>query len=498
MSLLISRADVPAAVTVCVAVILLTLGVGLFLWWVRSQHPRRSDPVHALTPVGSLRLALCAITIAAAAALLTSNAARIVYNCDPLTRVVMNSKETQISAVVRLVNDPQPMHPGASSGRYGVNARVEKFRGPDGESSSSIMLYITGKGWSDLSRGDVVQVSGRINSTFRGDPPFVGTLRANDPRVIERPGGWLAWARVTRRALSRATMGLSDQGKALVPGMSVGDDRAMSRDLKQAMRSSSLTHLTAVSGSHIAILLAVVVSVTPGTRRLRAGVTTAVLLIILALVGPEPSVLRSVSTASVGVAGLVLGRTGQGISALSAIVTVVILVDPWAAQSLGFALSVAATLGVLGPSTALLRWMKTRVRDDTVTGKIMRRILAVVAIPLTCQIMVLPILLLLSDTVSIWSVMANVAVAPAVAPATVLSMATALTAPEFPQLAHLLAQAAQIFTGWIAGVARWMNDLPGAHWAIPGRSLTVLAVYAVVVMGTLWVHVRSRGMIAVS
>lgn len=33
-----------------------------------------------------------------------------------------------------------------------------------------------------------------------------------------------------------------------MPGMAIGDDRLLERDLREAMLTSSLTHLTAVSG----------------------------------------------------------------------------------------------------------------------------------------------------------------------------------------------------------------------------------------------------------
>jgi len=128
--------------------------------------------------------------------------------------------------------------------------------------------------------------------------------------------------------------------------MAIGDDRGMPADLSDAMKKTSLTHLTAVSGSHIVIVLATVTLVVPARKPLRLGATILVLTTILTLVGPDPSVVRSVCVAAVASLGLILGREGQSIAALCAVVIATLLIDPWAARSYGFALSTLAALAV--------------------------------------------------------------------------------------------------------------------------------------------------------
>ncbi|MDN3309355.1 hypothetical protein QWJ90_00235 [Microbacterium oryzae] len=46
--------------------------------------------------------------------------------------------------------------------------------------------------------------------------------------------------------------GLPEPGAGLLPGLAVGDDRGVSDDLDAAMKTSSLSHLTAVSGDTVA------------------------------------------------------------------------------------------------------------------------------------------------------------------------------------------------------------------------------------------------------
>ena len=84
--------------------------------------------------------------------------------------------------------------------------------------------------------------------------------------------------------------------------------------------------------------------------------------------------MRSVCVASVAALGLILGREGQAIAALGAVVMGTLLIDPWASRSYGFALSALAALAVVGPAAAIVRSTKRRIRGDTRIGRILRRL----------------------------------------------------------------------------------------------------------------------------
>ena len=90
-----------------------------------------------------------------------------------------------------------------------------------------------------------------------------------------------------------------------------------------------------------------------------------------------------------------------------------LLLDPWLALSLGFALSALATAGILllAPPwrDALMRWLP-------------RWLAEAVAVPLAAQLVCTPVVAAISDQVSLVAVVANMAVAPLVGPATVLGL----------------------------------------------------------------------------
>ena len=213
-------------------------------------------------------------------------------------------------------------------------------------------------------------------------------------------------------------------------------------------------------------------------RSARLGATILVLGTILILVGPDPSVVRSVCVAAVAALGLILGREGQSIAALCAVVIATLLIDPWSSRSYGFALSALAALAVVGPSAALVRRCRRRIRGDTRAGKILRRLVEMVCVPAFAELATAPLIVSLSGNVPVWGIAANVIAEPAVPVATVAGLAGALISPLSMRVASACAVVASWATAWIAGAARMCASLPGTGVHVPGGSSTVLGVYA--------------------
>lgn len=447
------------------------VALGCAASYARSQRNRKA-PRHALTPPRSVRLGLALLLACVACALAVGSTARRQYDAAPARR-----DSGPIHARVVLQTDPAPASSGFSATRSS-RARLEAVSVGEEWHASNATALVRAPGWRDAARGDVYEVWGSLDATFAADAPSVGTIRVRRAQLIERPGGLSAWMRSTHRAFAHACAPLPRDARSLVPGMAIGDDRAMPADLSDAMKKTSLTHLTAVSGSHIVIVLATVTLIVPARKPLRLGATILVLGTILILVGPDPSVVRSVCVAAVATLGLILGREGQSVAALCAVVIATLLIDPWSSRSYGFALSALAALAVVGPSAALVRRCRRRIRGDTRAGKMLRRLVEMVCVPAFAELATAPLIVSLSGNVPVWGIAANVIAEPAVPVATVAGLAGALISPLNMRVASACAVVASWATAWIAGAARMCASLPGTGVHVPGGSSTVLGVYA--------------------
>ena len=457
---------------------------GFFIVAAASTHSLRSTPRvggrHQLTPAGSIRSALLALAAAGLAALAVGGLARAsLQSCEAneaATRGALITLNGRVDA------DPKSSHGSFGQTKEHVNITILSV-GKEERPSPPVRLMLRIPGGHELYRGDIVRVRGLIDPTFPGALPYAGSM-STTPALLERPGGLVGITRRFRLHLERAVEGLDEQGRALVPGMAIGNDRAMSEELEEAFRASSLSHLTAVSGSHMAIVLSSVTLLLPRSRRARILGALTVLVLLVMVVGPTPAVMRAAVTSTAGILGQALSRGGQGLAALSLTVLVIVLLDPWAARDFGFALSVCATFAVVVPAAACQRWGKKHLKIESRVGLLFNRLFELVCVSAWCQIMTIPILLLLDPALPVYSLAANIGAAPAVAPATLLSLGAALAAPFSLPAAQALALLASYATAWIAKTALVFSSLPGAR-SEPKNLLGVVVIALVLGVGVL-------------
>lgn len=336
-----------------------------------------------------------------------------------------------------------------------------------------------------LDLGSTVRAAG---TTKRTDPPRRSVLLVFASRGVEVVRGppWpLALAADTRTAFVERAATLPSPGGDLLPGLAVGDTRAVSTELDQAMKTSSLSHLTAVSGANCALVVGIAFGIAalggaPRWGRVASGV--AALAAFVVLVTPEPSVIRAAAMATIAMLAVLLGRTGAGIGVLSLAVTLLLAGDPWLAASLGFALSAAATAGLLVLSrplaTSLSRWMP-------------RALALALSVPLAAQLACGPLLVLIAPQIPVYGVIANLLAAPAAPAATVVGLIACLIA-AVPWLATPFMWIGWVAAAWISATATTFANLPfaSAPWAegVVGALALATAGGAIV-----WLLQRPRG-----
>ena len=126
------------------------------------------------------------------------------------------------------------------------------------------------------------------------------------PLVVKPPPPGLRLVEQVRAGLRRAVADRQPEPRALVPAL-LGDTSSLDGSLAQDFQSTGLTHLTAVSGANLTLLLAFLLTVARwvGVRAWWLRVLgLAGVIIFVALCRTEPSVLRAAAM------GWLLGRAG--------------------------------------------------------------------------------------------------------------------------------------------------------------------------------------------
>ncbi|HZK32200.1 MAG TPA: ComEC/Rec2 family competence protein, partial [Corynebacterium sp.] len=313
-------------------------------------------------------------------------------------------------------------------------------------------------------------------SSTPGLTPVVGNaeILATAP-----PTGWAATAAHIKETFAAAVRAaVAGEHRGLIPGMVLGDTSLQDAVARDLYVDTGLSHLSAVSGSNVtivttaAIMLCRALGIGP---RLQTGVAALALLGFVALVGTEPSVLRAAVTGLVGLAAVLGSAHMEPVHALCLAVIVLVAVDPDLAVSWGFALSVAATAGIV-----VLTPLLTRPLARTRLPLLVVRSLAV---SLAADIVTAPLIALMAGEVSLVAVIANVLVSPVTAPVTVLGLIAAALALLPGPGAGLLLQVIAPLTWWIHASAETLTALPVV--TVPADPLWVILGYGWVIAALL-------------
>jgi competence protein ComEC len=329
--------------------------------------------------------------------------------------------------------------------------------------------------------GDRLTVSGGVERSDRGDalggePATV--LRR--PRIVSRSPSrsWLLRASETVRAAvrQRALDTLPPERAGLLVGIALGDTSLEPAELDRAFTTAGLTHLTAVSGQNLAVVLAAGLGIAVAFRARRpllAGLGVALVALFALLTRWEPSVLRASAMAILALLGVATGRGPGGRRALCLGAMLLLLANPALVSSLGFRLSVAATAGVLwlGPTATQI-----------LPGRLPHVVRSAIGISLGAQAGATPVLALAFGQISMAGLAANLVAVPVATAPMLLGVVAAAAAVIGPlgAIATLACRLADPFLAALVAIAEHTSSLPAASLSLsgPARLLPVLVVLA--------------------
>ena len=263
-----------------------------------------------------------------------------------------------------------------------------------------------------------------------------------------------------RRELLRTAAKMPKSEAALFLGLVIGDDRAQPVAMRDAFRAAGLSHLVAVSGQNVAFVLVVV---SPLIRRLRTWwqfvATLGILSWFVVLTRIEPSVLRAVTMAGLAAFGFARGREISPLRILSFAIIGLIAIDPMLAWSIGFAMSIAATAGLVVLTPQIAKLLKRRgLRNWCIQP---------LATTLGAQLGVMPISALVFHNGPVLGIFANLLAVPVAGLIMLVGLPLGLVAAALPEALTRIAMWPMLlavrWVWWVAAVTQraalgqWLN-----------------------------------------
>jgi competence protein ComEC len=368
-------------------------------------------------------------------------------------------------------------------GTFGWTGAIRsKFVFPVGGPSSGIrassLVWLEGRGRPPrLPWGQQVEVDGTITA-LRGSfgsylrrRGYAATLQVDGIRDRGPPTNPLRRAANSlRSSLRRSVSRIFPRKEAgLLMGLALGDTSGLDRGVEEDFRATGLSHLTAVSGENLVLFLAPILGVAGfvgAGRRARFVIGLGAVGFFVLLTGAEPSVLRAAAMSGLTLLGVFLGRPRSPPAILGGAALVLLARDPTLVHSVGFQLSVAATVGMALLAQPFAARLSALPRPLALAG----------GTTLAAQFGVMPVLLFYFQVFPLVSFPANLLAFPTVGPGMLLGLVAGGLEVVWHPVAIVMASLARLPIGYLEWLAHNLARSPIPSITSPGGQLATLTV----------------------
>jgi competence protein ComEC len=313
------------------------------------------------------------------------------------------------------------------------------------------------------------------------------TSRISALRLVEAPADPFGIAERLRGAADSALARVLPEPMAgLASGILVGRRDRVSREVTDSFTTTGLSHVVAISGWNICLVGAVIgglLSAAGLSRRSRSVAIVVALGCFTLLAGTGASVVRAAFMGGVALIARETGRPGSAVAALGLAVWMLLLLDPSMVTDVGFQLSVTATAGLLWWGSRL-----TRRLAGAAPNRPRRWLAESLGVSLAAQAATLPLVLLHFGRLSLVSPIANLIIAPLVAPAMLVGSVALVAGLAVGAGLPFMVGAPFALLGWLVlgamvAVSGVLAQVPMASLALPPAIGMLVAIGTALAVG---------------
>lgn len=339
-------------------------------------------------------------------------------------------------------------------------------------------LSIKAVGLADAQRGDRLRIYGKLYKTRGSSQAAISFARA---QVLTHPSNRLNTIRLDFAAGVRNAVPEPQASFGL--GLLVGQKTSLPKQITDSLSAVGLTHIIAVSGYNLTIIVEFARSRLGKRSKYQAAVWAVVLMaLFVGITGFSASIIRAVIVSMLGLSAWYYGRTVRPMVLILLTASATALwYPPYVWSDIGWYLSFLAFFGVLVLAPLIVRARRLAGQQTKTLGMLITESVA-------AQFMTIPIIMFVFHRFSIIGLLANIIVVPLVPLAMLAVLIAGVAGGLAPALAGWFGVPAQLMLSYMLQIAsylaRWQHAV--AQQAIDAK--TMLAMYGVLLIASaiLW------------
>lgn len=380
-------------------------------------------------------------------------------------------------------------------GKYTVCAETFFFENYEKEIEGRVLVSVDRL--PEYSYGDMVKITGSLKTPVEFEDfsyrdylsrfNIFSVMYSPRIQVLETSQGNLFYAKIFdwKRGLEdRINRIYPEPNSSFLAGLLIGARRSIPESVMSDFNITGLTHIIAISGYNITIIIVFIMGMLRFLPRKIAFYIAIVGIIVFTIfVGASAAVVRA---AIMGILGLIALNYGRQSDVTVSILLTATLMVGWNPKILvydvGFQLSFLAVLGLVYVAPFFDKWMQ-KIPETLGLREALQ-------MTLSAQVTAVPLILLNFERLSLISPIANILVAPFIPLAMLFGFVSILVSFVSFQLSLVVGFLAFIFLEIILYLNKWLAVIPYASVEVEGVGVLVVGGYYVIL--SFWIYRKNR------
>ena len=346
------------------------------------------------------------------------------YRLDKYHYLYKNVNNTDIEITAVIISNPQIKEYNTI---YKIKVINKKYK------NTKLLLYIKNTKnltLPELKYGDMINISGKFNlpttqrnykgfdySKYLYSQNIYGTIKANNYNIkIVKENCTNTLFRLSNNISYVISYNskqiLTEPKSSILTGILIGDTTDIPPDIEDYFKISGLTHILAVSGSHVAYIILFMTFI---FNNLKFKKTFSYFLFIFGIImfmlisGSSASVVRASIMGIIMIFSKITYRKLDIINSLFFSLLLILIFNPLSVFDIGLPLSFLGTLGIIVFYKDISEFLKYKIKHS---NKMIFLLIESFSLTVSAQLLIIPIMIINFNTVSTISIISNVFAGP--------------------------------------------------------------------------------------
>jgi len=263
--------------------------------------------------------------------------------------------------------------------------------------------------------------------------------------------------------------------RGLLAGILIGETGEISNTMEEEFRNSSLSHIIAISGSHITYIImgiSYVLVSSKISKRITYIITILALILFMFLTNFSPSVVRACIMGIIMLFSKIFYRKLDVLTSIALSLVILLIDNPFSINDIGLKLSYLGTIGIIALNKPILDFIKRYIK---------KQIAEILSVTISAQIIILPIMMLQFNNISTIFLISNLLAVPLSGIIILLGYANVIIG----MFSITIGKVIGIFTNGVLQILIWIAEytakIPLANIIVKTPNILTVVMYYVMV-----------------